>query len=346
MSAHSVLIVDDHESIRGLVRTWVDSLGYRAREAESAEDALSAMEREESALMVCDIAMPGHDGIWLAARVRALYPSTAIVMATGGHEVDTAVESLRNDVVDYLLKPFDRARLAEALCLARDWHAAAAGLEDLQQALQDRLRRRRAAVAAALAAVQDTTERALDGLISMLQLHERDGRRHAMRVARLAAAMGDELGLDDEMIEQVERGALLHDVGKLEMPSAILSKPSPLDDREWQVMRTHPQAGYDLIRQQDRLADAADLVLAHHEAYDGSGYPRGLEGREIPFGARILAVADAYDSMTQPHIQRPPLPPALAVDEIERCSGRQFDPDCVRALGPVLAHAGDGHVLG
>jgi response regulator RpfG family c-di-GMP phosphodiesterase len=345
VSLYSVLIVDDHESLRGLVRTWVDSLGFRAREAGSAEEALSAMDREPSPVMVCDIAMPGRDGIWLAARVRDLFPSTAIVMATGGHDVELAVESLRNDVVDYLLKPFDRVRLAEALCLARDWHAAAAGLEDLQHALQDRLRQRRAAVAAALAAVQVTTQGALEGLIAMLQLHERDGRGHATRVARLAAALGDELGLDDDTIEQLEQGALLHDVGKLEMPAAILRKPAPLDEREWRVMRTHPQAGYDLVCGQERFVGAAEIVLSHHEAYDGSGYPRGLEGRDIPFGARILAVADAYDSMTQPHIQRPPMPPRLAIEEIERCSGSQFDPDCVRALGPVLSHAGDEVVL-
>ena len=111
---------------------------------------------------------------------------------------------------------------------------------------------------------------------------------------------------------------------------------TPLSDSEWRVMRTHPQVGYDLVRSQAWVVDAADIVLSHHEAFDGSGYPRGLRGDEIPLGARILAVADAYDSMTQPHTQRPPMPPALAVSEIERCSGRQFDPACAEALGCVF----------
>jgi HD-GYP domain-containing protein (c-di-GMP phosphodiesterase class II) len=109
-------------------------------------------------------------------------------------------------------------------------------------------------------------------------------------------------------------------------------------------MRTHPQAGYDLLKGQPRFADAAEIVLSHHEAWDGSGYPRQLSGNEIPLSARILAVADAYDSMTQPHTQRPALSPVLAVQEIERCRGRQFDPDCAEALGPVLAHAVEVHV--
>jgi putative nucleotidyltransferase with HDIG domain len=242
-------------------------------------------------------------------------------------------------VVDYLLKPFTRARLAEALSLATDWHNAVTGVDELNHALQDRMRKRRAVVASALAAAQDTPEAALEGFIGMLQLHERDGRGHAQRVAGLALALADELGLDDEAMTVLERGALLHDIGKLDMPTSILAKPAPLDEHEWRVMRTHPQVGYDLLRNQPRFADAAEIVLSHHEAFDGTGYPRGLQGKDIPLAARILSVADAYDSMTQPHIQRPPMPPSLAVREIERCSGKQFDPECAAAFGSVLIHA-------
>jgi len=180
-------------------------------------------------------------------------------------------------------------------------------------------------------------------LITMLQFHERDGRGHAVRVARLAIAIGEELGLDDDALDVLEHGALLHDIGKLTMPAAILSKPAPLDDAEWQIMRTHPQAGYDLLKSQPRFAGAAEMVLSHHEAWDGSGYPRQLLGDDIPLGARILAVADAYDSMTQPHTQRPAMSPLLAMQEIERCRGHQFDPRCAESLGPVLVHAVQGH---
>ena len=121
---YSVLVVDDHDSFRSLLRTWTDALGYRAREADGAEAALAAMSREPCDVMVVDVEMPGHGGIWLAGRVRERFPQTAIVMATGARDVETAVASLRNEVVDYLLKPFDRSRLAEALALAGDWHAS------------------------------------------------------------------------------------------------------------------------------------------------------------------------------------------------------------------------------
>jgi putative nucleotidyltransferase with HDIG domain len=335
----SVLVIDDEDSIRPVIRRWVDSAGYRAREADSAEDALFAMERDPADIAVCDVALGGRDGVWLAAQLRRLYPQTAIIMATGQSDIDTVVASLRNDVVDYVLKPFDRVRLVEALTLGRDWHHAAAGVDTLQHKLQDRIRTRRASIAAELAEAQTTDVSAVDSLITMLQMHERDGRGHAVRVARIAVAMGEELGLGDDALDVLERGSLLHDIGKLDMPAAILTKPAPLDDDEWQVMRTHPQVGYDLLKHQARFSDAAEIVLSHHEAWDGTGYPRRLHGDEIPLAARVLAVADAYDSMTQPHTQRPPMSPAMAIQEIERCRGRQFDPHCAEALGPVLATA-------
>jgi len=336
-----VLIVDDELALREQMRTWADGLGYRTRVSASAEQALDMFNEEVSAIAICDVRLGGgrRNGVWLASQLRDRYPDTAVIMATAGRDVEIAVASLRNQVVDYLLKPFDERRLAEALALGRDWYNAAVAEEGLQHALEDRIRARRAAVAAALAEAQDTPQRALDGLMAILQLHERDARGHGTRVARLAVAIGDEIGFSDDELEALEQGALLHDIGKLDMPASILSKPGPLDENEWRIMRTHPQVGYDLLRSQPRFADVAEMVLAHHEAYDGSGYPRRLASTRIPKAARVLAVADAYDSMTHPHTQRPAMPPNLAVEEIARCSGRQFDPQCVEALGCVLAQA-------
>ena len=336
---HSVLLVDDDETHRGVVRSWADEMGFRTREAESVEHALDVLDDEPSEIAVCDVNMPGRSGVWLASQIRERFPDTAVVMATAARDIETAVASLRNQVVDYLLKPFDRSRLCEALALGQDWHNASIASEGLHHALQDRLRSRRATVAVALAEAQETPERALEGLMAILQLHERDGRGHATRVARLAVSMADELGFSDGRLGTLEYGALLHDIGKLDMPASILSKPAPLDDDEWQVMRTHPQVGYDLLKNQPRFAGAAEIVLAHHEAYDGSGYPFGLDRDRIPVAARILSVADAYDSMTHPHTQRPPLSPALAVEEIGRCRGTQFDPEFVDLLGKVLGDA-------
>jgi response regulator RpfG family c-di-GMP phosphodiesterase len=340
----TVLVVDDDRELRGTISSWIDSCGYEVQEAPSAERALEAMAEAPSDIMLCDVHMAASDGVWLAWRMRERHPQTAIIMATALRDCETAVSILRNDVVDYLLKPFDRLRLVEALSLARDWHAAAVGADILHSALQDRLRSSRAMLAASLAEAQTTHLAALDGLLSMLQLHERTGRGHSRRVARLTLALADSFGGADACLLELEQGALLHDIGKLDVPTTILCKSAPLDDNEWEVMRRHPQVGYNLLRNLPRFAGAADLVLAHHEAFDGSGYPHGLKGGAIPLGARILAVADAYDAMTHPHTQRPPMPAALALDEIERCSGTQFDPKVVAALGTVLTAVAEEHV--
>jgi putative nucleotidyltransferase with HDIG domain len=334
---HSVLVVDQDQPLRNTLASWIESFGYDVQEAPTAEDALSSMERNPSTITLCDACIADKRGVWLAWRMRERHPKTAVILSTALRDCESAVSNLRNNVVDYLLKPFDRIRLLEALSLARDWHAAAAGAEELHEALQDRLRTRRAVLATALAEAQTTHSAALDGLITMLQFHERDGRGHSRRVARLTLALADELGVAEETLLNLEHGALLHDIGKLDVPAAILAKPAPLDDDEWNVMRRHPQVGYDLLKKLPRFSGAASLVLAHHEAFDGSGYPFGLERNRIPIGARILAIADSYDSMTHPHTQRPPMPPALALDEIERCSGSQFDPIVAEALGEVFA---------
>ena len=167
--------------------------GYESSDAESAEDAIEKLAEAPVDIAVCDVNKSASGGVWLASQIRELHPHTAIIMASRMRDVDVAISGLRNDVVDYLLKPFDRERLGEALSLARDWHRSSAGLDQLQHVLHDRLRRRRAAVAATLADAQDTPEDACDGLIDMLQLHERDGRGHATRVARLTMALADEL---------------------------------------------------------------------------------------------------------------------------------------------------------
>jgi putative nucleotidyltransferase with HDIG domain len=336
---HSVLVVDDDVSVRPMLASWVNRFGYCAFEAASAEMALAHLEATPTDIALCDVNMPGHDGVWLASRIRERFPTTAVIMATSVDDADIAVSTLSNDVVDYLLKPFDSTRLREALALGLDWHRASVGDEELHHALHARIRTRRATVAAALARAQGSVQQAADSLIAMLQLHEKDGRGHSTRVTRLALALAEELGVPDGEVDGLEYGAMLHDVGKIDMPAEILCKPAPLNDDEWNVMRTHPQVGYDLVKKLPHLAAAAEIVLAHHEAFDGSGYPNRLSGDDIPLGARILTIADSYDSMTHPHTQRPAMPPAMAVQEIERCRGSQFDPDAAAALGRVLQHA-------
>jgi putative nucleotidyltransferase with HDIG domain len=181
-------------------------------------------------------------------------------------------------------------------------------------------------------------ERAYDGtlraLVTALDARDSETHGHSQRVADVALAMAEEMGIerDTEVWQKLQWGALLHDVGKIGVPDHILRKPGELSEEEWQTMKEHPGAGYEIVRRVEFLGSAAEVVHAHHERFDGSGYPRNLRGEEIPLGARIFAVADAFDAMTSDRPYRPARAPEQALAEILRNSGSQFDPSVVKAF--------------
>ncbi|MGH9481184.1 MAG: HD-GYP domain-containing protein, partial [Terriglobales bacterium] len=184
----------------------------------------------------------------------------------------------------------------------------------------------------ALRQLQQASAETLQALAMAVDVRAHDVAGHSLRVSRYSVELARHLGYNPEELERIEHASYLHDIGKLGIPDAILNKPAALTPAEVEIMRTHVQIGFDLVMQVQSLAPAADLVLAHQEHYDGNGYPRGLRGEEIPRDARIFAVADAFDAMTSDRPYRSALSFEEARREIERQSGRQFDPVVVAAF--------------
>jgi len=180
----------------------------------------------------------------------------------------------------------------------------------------------------------------LQGWAHALDLRDQDTADHAQRVTELTLALGRRLGLDATELVEARRGALLHDVGKIGVPDAILNKPGPLNDEEWEVMRRHPVIARDLLAPIDYLRDALAIPAHHHERWDGTGYPDGLAGEEIPFAARIFAVVDVWDALTNDRPYRSAWSRAAALAQIERDAGRHFDPVCVRAFVELVREGG------
>lgn len=176
----------------------------------------------------------------------------------------------------------------------------------------------------------------LEALAMALDYRDQSTSGHSRRVASLTVDVARAYGVDGSSLQQVEQGALMHDIGKLKIPDSILWKPSQLDDAEWVTMRRHPEYGYEMLRSLEFLDEAAELVLSHHEKFDGSGYPRGLRGDLIPLGARIFSVVDAVDAMIYKRPYNAPITFKEAAEEIRRCSGTQFDPDLVPLTIEVL----------
>ncbi len=332
----SVLVVDDETAVRELMARWLASGGYDVRTAATADEAIQRVHDRPPAVALCDVRMPGHDGHWLAHQIRHEAPETAVIMATGVQDVGSAVTSLRQGVIDYLTKPFGRDRLTASVVRGVEWHKAASDSRQWRESLESEVEARRQRIGAAIDASPIDSDLALDRLLSTLTSPDTDAYAHAYRVAALAASVGCAMYLGEDDMLSLERAALLHDVGKLAMPAALLRKPAPLTPDEQDLIRQHPQIASDLIVGVPYLAAAAELVRDAQERIDGLGYPNGTHASDVALGARIIAVADAFDAMTRPRVFRDAIRPAAAALELQRCAGTQFDPAVVAVFKRVV----------
>ena len=332
----SVLIVDDEASVRHLMRRWLESRGYSVAVASGADQALELLTDAPTAVVLCDLRMPGRDGLWLADQLRREHPDTAVIIATGMNDVSSTVEGLRHGVIDYLTKPVERDRLCAAVSRGVEWHRAALDARRWREQLEFEMRTRRRHLQDVIASQFPESSEDLDLLLASLTSSTPDAYQHAHRVSAFSTTIALRLGLDAAEVDVVERAALLHDVGKLTIPDAVLKKPAPLTLEEQRLVRLYPQIGYELLADVPYMVEAAPLIRHAQERLDGQGYPAGNEAGSIALGARIIAVADAFDVMTRPRVFRDPVTRSAALSELERHSGSQFDPAVVQAVVAIV----------
>lgn len=327
-----ILIVDDDASVRDVISVLLQEEGYECRTASSAEAALDIAAAEAPPLVISDMKMPGRDGIWLLEAFRERYSETAVIMLTGYGDTEAAVDCLRRGAVDYLLKPPKLTDLIRAIERALAKRRIELARKRYQKKLERKVRDRTGELRTALRNIQGTYQTTLLALVRALDAREHETSDHSQRVVKYTEHIAERLSLRGPELEEIGRGALLHDIGKIGVPDAVLLKPAKLTTDEWKEMRRHPDIGYDMIRSIEFLNTPAAIVLSHQERFDGRGYPRCLRGEEIHIGARIFAVADTLDAMTSDRPYRKGTTFENAVDEIERCAGSQFDPEVVRAF--------------
>jgi len=265
----------------------------------------------------------------LLAKIRELRPEIPVVMVTAVHDISVALAAIRNGAYDYLLKPFQGEQLLaivrralETRRLKRENLAYQTKLESLVSARTEMLRH-------ALSELERSYDVTLEALGDALDLKDAETEGHSKRVTAFSIAMARAMGLPQEKVRVIARAAFLHDVGKMAIPDAILRKPGRLTPEEQSMMREHTKLGYQMLRKIPFLHEVSDIVYSHQERYDGSGYPRRLHGDQIPLGARIFAVADAFDAMTSNRPYRAAQSISSARREIERYAGQQFDPEVV-----------------
>jgi len=327
-----VLMVDDEERIRRGLAANLRLRGFHCRTAADGESALRLLGTEPAAIVITDIRMPGHGGMWLLEQIRAVHPETAVILLTGFAEVELAARALRAGASDFLVKPVAMLDLMTAIGRATEKRRLVLENRAYQMELEDRVRVATAELRSTLHMVTQSYRATLEALCSALDAREQETAEHSVRVTRYALEIANGMGILGEAREHLERGALLHDIGKIGIPDAILLKPGPLNEKDWEVMRRHPLIGYEILSGIAFLRPASQIVLCHHEHWDGKGYPQGLSRDAIPLGARIFAVADALDAITSDRLYRPARSFAEALAEIERCAGSQFDPGVVAVL--------------
>ncbi|MFH1984301.1 MAG: HD domain-containing phosphohydrolase [Pseudomonadota bacterium] len=315
----SILVVDDDPDICDMLTEGIAAHGYRCRSVSDAESAVTAVARQRVDVVVTDIRMPGMSGIELCRAVRASTAADVIIM-TGFTQDVTYEEMVANGASDFIQKPVSLAEfmarlkrvIGERALRAERNHA----LEDIQWNLA-------------------RFQRAMDGIIHAMcravEMRDPYTAGHQERVARLAAGIGESIGLDADRVYGIRMVGRIHDIGKIIIPSEILCKPGELSAPEFEIIKTHSRAGSDILSTIEFPWPLAQVVLQHHERLDGSGYPAGLTGEDILMEARVLSVADVFETMSTHRPYRPALGMPRALVELETNRGRLYDAAVVDA---------------
>jgi len=329
--SRKLLIVDDEPEVRAVLRDLLSSV-YECLEASSAEEALQRLREDNYQLVISDITMGGISGLEMIPHAKRISPDTVIVMVSGMQTIESAIEALRLGAFDYLVKPFDLRQAEAAVARALEHYELVTAKQRYENHLEELVEQRTIELDRALGSLEGAYRSTLRALTAALETRDAETHGHSERVVTFSLRLGREYGLNGPQMNALEFGSLLHDIGKIGVPDAILRKPSQLTEDEWTRMREHPLHGQQILRGIEFLEGAARVVAQHHEKWDGSGYPLGLKAEEIDVCARIFSVADAFDAITSDRVYREGRSYEAAVAELDEWAGKQFDPRVVEAF--------------
>jgi putative nucleotidyltransferase with HDIG domain len=337
MAKGKILVADDEADIRELLGDFLEGEGYECFLAADAFEALSIYKSNPDIdLVMSDIRMPGKTGLDLLGEIKELDGDVMVIMISAVKDIESAITAMSKGSYDYVAKPFKLNEVGLIAKKAIEKRKLVLENKDYQRRLEKMVTERTMELKNALIKLDQTYIFTLRALVAALDTRDEETQGHSLRVVRYTLKLAELMGIKDEgQLKVLEYGALLHDIGKIGIPDSILKKPGQLTDKEWEVMRTHPVVGYNILHRIEFLEEASQIVLYHHEKVDGSGYPEGLKGGDIPLGARIFSVVDTVDAMTSERLYRAAMTFEEASDEILRHSGVQFDKKVVEAFHSV-----------
>lgn len=336
----NILIIDDEESIRNVLHTHLHKEGYNVISSRGGASVFDDLKNNAFDIVISDIKMPDVDGFKVLEFVKTHYDTVPVVMLTGLSEVGVAVEVMKRGAFDYAVKPVQKKDLLVIIKKAlehRDLLERNKALErenreyqlSLEKKVQERTRdldSKTAEVKKAYSILKSMNLQFVNVLAETIEAKDRHTRGHCNRMRFLCVELGRLAGLSEKDIEFLEYASILHDLGKISVSDFILNKNGPLDKDELDRIKEHPEIGEKILQGIPMMDTVAKIIGAHHENFDGTGYPKGLKGPDIPLPARIIAVADIFDAMTSDRPYRKGLPLNVVLDEMNRVSGTQLDP--------------------
>ncbi|MHC5012090.1 MAG: HD domain-containing phosphohydrolase [Planctomycetota bacterium] len=326
-----ILIVDDEPDLRDLLSQILATMGHSCDQAANAEEGCNRVAEREFDLIITDIKMPGMNGLEFLRKIQPQIEglTPCMIITALGDEVSNAVEAVRVGACNFLSKPFEIPDIRQAVTRGLELRQAYRLSHNYKQYLEQRLREKEEEL-------RQTYDGTVSAIAAMLEGKDNTTSEHCLRVRDYCTILARAVGIPETEIRDVQLGAILHDIGKYKVPDAILMKPGPLTDEEWVEMRRHPDYGASFVKEIPFLAGAVQIIQNHHERFDGDGYPRRLQGEAIPLAARVFSVVDAFDAMCEKRCYKEAQDPGVALAELQRCAGTQFDPTVVDAFERVF----------
>jgi len=333
----TVLVVDDEEPIRNALRKFLKQQQFEVFAAASADEALQQLRLHKIALMLSDIRMPGTSGVDLVPQALEIEPDLAILMLTAVNDATSAALCMQRGALDYLTKPIELADLGRAVQRALKRREMQLENRHLNQWLKEEVTTRTAELQRERHRLERVSTATLEVLVNALEAKDPYLRGHSARVADLSANIATEMRLAEEDVERIRVAGRLHDLGKIGTRDAVVNKEGPLSADEFEHVKQHVIIGAQILAPLVHLGDIVAMVKSHHERFDGTGYPDGLRGEEVPMGGRIIAVAEVYHALTTARPYQEKMTPEQAVERMADLSGTVLDPKVYEALVRLVA---------
>jgi putative nucleotidyltransferase with HDIG domain len=321
-----ILIVDDEEMVCSLLARRLAKEGYFCLTANNGREALSHFYKDQFSLIISDIKMPEMDGVELLKQVKAMDPNMMVIMVTAYPELDLVVEAMRLGAYDFITKPVNLELVVHSVKKALEKKMLEQQVEAYHNNLEKLVEERTARLQQAYRTLKKAHLDSVKVLVEAIDAKDPYTRGHSDRVTRMSLKIAAQLGFNDDRLESLEYGALLHDIGKIGIKDEVLQRAGSLSPHEYEYIQEHPLIGVKIVEGIDFFKDKVPMIRHHHEHYNGNGYPDGLTGEAIPLEARIIAVPDAFDAMTSSRLHREEMSLQEVLGELEQCRGEQFDP--------------------